>query len=191
MASRHAPVTGSASADPHDLRARRLHHRRAASRRQRFLLKDAPTHDVLAAVRAVAAGDAVLSAAVTASCWIRSGAAYPPPCPATPRIGRSHRPRRRGSSGCSPPASPTPRSPPPWSSPRPRSSRTLTDTRQARPARPRPGRDLRLTRPASSRPRDGRVTRKPQAMLRVRRRCRIARGRNRGKHGFATSHHCG
>jgi len=30
-----------------------------------FLLKDAPTHDVLAAVRAVAAGDAVLSAAVT------------------------------------------------------------------------------------------------------------------------------
>jgi DNA-binding NarL/FixJ family response regulator len=30
-----------------------------------FLLKDAPTHDVVAAVRAVAAGDAVLSAAVT------------------------------------------------------------------------------------------------------------------------------
>src|SRR3981081_3361653 len=30
-----------------------------------FLLKDAPTHEVLAAVRAVAAGDAVLSAAVT------------------------------------------------------------------------------------------------------------------------------
>jgi DNA-binding NarL/FixJ family response regulator len=30
-----------------------------------FLLKDAPTNDVLAAVRAVAAGDAVLSAAVT------------------------------------------------------------------------------------------------------------------------------
>jgi DNA-binding NarL/FixJ family response regulator len=30
-----------------------------------FLLKDAPTHDVLAAVRAVAAGDAVLSATVT------------------------------------------------------------------------------------------------------------------------------
>jgi len=30
-----------------------------------FLLKDAPTHDVLAAVRAVAAGDAVLSAGVT------------------------------------------------------------------------------------------------------------------------------
>ena len=30
-----------------------------------FLLKDAPTHDVLAAVRAVAAGDAVLSAPVT------------------------------------------------------------------------------------------------------------------------------
>jgi DNA-binding NarL/FixJ family response regulator len=30
-----------------------------------FLLKDAPTHDVLAAVHAVAAGDAVLSAAVT------------------------------------------------------------------------------------------------------------------------------
>jgi len=30
-----------------------------------FLLKDSPTHDVLAAVRAVAAGDAVLSAAVT------------------------------------------------------------------------------------------------------------------------------
>ncbi len=30
-----------------------------------FLLKDAPTHEVVAAVRAVAAGDAVLSAAVT------------------------------------------------------------------------------------------------------------------------------
>ena len=30
-----------------------------------FLLKDAPTHEVIAAVRAVAAGDAVLSAAVT------------------------------------------------------------------------------------------------------------------------------
>ncbi len=30
-----------------------------------FLLKDAPTQEVVAAVRAVAAGDAVLSAAVT------------------------------------------------------------------------------------------------------------------------------
>ena len=77
-----------------------------------FLLKDAPTAEVVDAVRAVAAGDAVLSPG-----------GHPPAArpgrPPAARAGRAgarsarpaHRARARGAAACSPPASRTPRSP--------------------------------------------------------------------------------
>jgi DNA-binding NarL/FixJ family response regulator len=46
-----------------------------------FLLKDAPTHEVVAAVRAVAAGDAVLSAAVTRQLLDQVARRLPAPVP--------------------------------------------------------------------------------------------------------------
>ncbi len=49
-----------------------------------FLLKDAPTQDVLGAVRAVAAGDAVLSPAVTRQLLDQVGRRLPAPVSATP-----------------------------------------------------------------------------------------------------------
>jgi DNA-binding NarL/FixJ family response regulator len=49
-----------------------------------FLLKDAPTHEVVAAVRAVAAGDAVLSAAVTRQLLDQVARRLPPPGLAAP-----------------------------------------------------------------------------------------------------------
>ena len=49
-----------------------------------FLLKDAPTQDVLAAVRAVAAGDAVLSPTVTRQLLDQVGRRLPAPVSATP-----------------------------------------------------------------------------------------------------------
>jgi len=49
-----------------------------------FLLKDAPTEDVLGAVRAVAAGDAVLSPAVTRQLLDQVGRRLPAPVTSTP-----------------------------------------------------------------------------------------------------------
>jgi DNA-binding NarL/FixJ family response regulator len=49
-----------------------------------FLLKDAPTHEVVAAVRAVAAGDAVLSAAVTRQLLDQVARRLPAPVPRHP-----------------------------------------------------------------------------------------------------------
>ena len=48
-----------------------------------FLLKDAPTHEVVAAVRAVAAGDAVLSPSVTRQLLDQVGRRLPPAVPRT------------------------------------------------------------------------------------------------------------
>jgi DNA-binding NarL/FixJ family response regulator len=48
-----------------------------------FLLKDAPTHEVVAAVRAVAAGDAVLAPAVTRQLLDQVGRRLPPAVPRT------------------------------------------------------------------------------------------------------------
>jgi DNA-binding NarL/FixJ family response regulator len=50
-----------------------------------FLLKDAPTHEVVAAVRAVAAGDAVLAPAVTRQLLDRVGRRLPTAVSRTPR----------------------------------------------------------------------------------------------------------
>jgi DNA-binding NarL/FixJ family response regulator len=49
-----------------------------------FLLKDAPTREVVDAVRSVAAGDAVLAPRSRVSCSTRSGAACPPRSRARP-----------------------------------------------------------------------------------------------------------
>jgi len=49
-----------------------------------FLLKDAPTHEVIAAVRAVAAGDAVLSPAITRQLLDQVGRRLPGPVSRTP-----------------------------------------------------------------------------------------------------------
>ena len=49
-----------------------------------FLLKDAPTHEVIAAVRAVAAGDAVLSPVVTRQLLDQVGRRLPAPVSKTP-----------------------------------------------------------------------------------------------------------
>jgi DNA-binding NarL/FixJ family response regulator len=48
-----------------------------------FLLKDAPTHEVIAAVRAVAAGDAVLAPSVTRQLLDQVGRRLPPAVPRT------------------------------------------------------------------------------------------------------------
>jgi DNA-binding NarL/FixJ family response regulator len=48
-----------------------------------FLLKDAPTHEVVAAVRAVAAGDAVLAPSVTRQLLDQVGRRLPPAVPRT------------------------------------------------------------------------------------------------------------
>jgi len=52
-----------------------------------FLLKDAPTHEVVAAVRAVAAGDAVLAPAVTRQLLDQVGRRLPTAVSRTPREG--------------------------------------------------------------------------------------------------------
>jgi DNA-binding NarL/FixJ family response regulator len=51
--------------DPHDVRSRRVRLRCAPGRRQRVLLKDRPPEELVAAVRIVAAGDALLSPSIT------------------------------------------------------------------------------------------------------------------------------
>ena len=89
-----------------------------------FLLKDAPTHEVVAAVRAVAAGDAVLSATVTRQLLDQVARRLPAPSPTAPTISTSSPSANTKSCECSPTASPTRRSRQPSSSQRPRSSLT-------------------------------------------------------------------
>ena len=60
-----------------------------------FLLKDAPTEEVVAAVRAVAAGDAVLSAAVTRQLLDQVGRRLPAPSRARPPASRALTERER------------------------------------------------------------------------------------------------
>ena len=77
-----------------------------------FLLKDAPAEDLLAAVRVVARGDALLDPAVTRSVIDALRRASPIRRRARPReLDRAHRRASARSSGCSPAAAPTPRSP--------------------------------------------------------------------------------
>ena len=83
-----------------------------------FLLKDAPVAELVAAVRAVAAGDAVLSPPVTRRLLDRVARRLPPAARAPPATARdAHRARARGAAACSPAACRTRRSPRRSSSP--------------------------------------------------------------------------
>jgi DNA-binding NarL/FixJ family response regulator len=69
-----------------------------------FLLKDAPTADVVEAVRAIAAGDAVLSRRSRASCSNQVVRRLPAPFSQAPEISRRSRSANARSCACSPPA---------------------------------------------------------------------------------------
>ena len=109
-----------------------------------FLTKDAPAQDLVAAVRAVAAGDAVLSPRSRDGCSTASRRACRRPWPPVAARSRSSPSASARCCSCWRPGSPTRRSPPRSSSPSRPPRRTSPTAREARAARPRAGGDLRL-----------------------------------------------
>jgi len=88
-----------------------------------FLLKDAPPEELVAGIRVVAAGEALLAPAITRSV-IEAFARASPRAPEPPRAVAELTERERGSSGCSRRGARTPRSPATWWSARRRSRPT-------------------------------------------------------------------
>ena len=110
-----------------------------------FLLKDAPTREVVDAVRAVAAGDAVLAPAVTRQLLDQVGRRLPAAMSRTPEaLARAHRPRAAGPAHARAGLSNAEIAEALVVSEADGQDPRLQPARQARPARPRAGRDLRL-----------------------------------------------
>jgi DNA-binding CsgD family transcriptional regulator len=92
---RSRSATERARPDPDDIRARHLCLRRAACRSERLHAKDAPPEEIVAAVRIVASGDALLAPAITRVVIEEFGRQSPAPAPKQALLVEELTPRER------------------------------------------------------------------------------------------------